>query len=176
MENQVLDELLNVIAVHRYVNLYSRHFIGKKNPQAIGKILSHIRDAQPGNYCLDSDVGAFTGCVDEEQEARVIVGMMTAELSSKQFKEPVTGAISITDALNKLNGRLDRPAIAVFHCFKDIYNEKEKDILRAIRKFLGMAESRLLGILIISDRTIDRWELFPESRLDRRHVAFFEYP
>lgn len=174
MKKDRLNELLNVIAVDRYVNFYFRD-CGSQDPQMLETIVSHTRDAQPGNYCFDIDVNAFVECEDEEQEAKVILEIINNELSQKRFKDPIPGAISIADALDKLNQRLDRPAIAVFHCFKDIYNEKEKDILRSIRTFKGMARSRFLGVLIISNRGINQWELFPESGLDERHVVSFEY-
>ena len=38
-----------------------------------------------------------------------------------------------------------------------------------------MTESRKLGVLIISSDQIEKWILYPDSNLDRRYVAPFEY-
>lgn len=175
MKNEMVDELLNVIAVRRYVNLFFREG-GEEIHHIAARIVARAREAQPQNFCIDIDARAFIECRDEEQEAKLILKLINKELSKKQFNESIPEAISIADAFDKLNARLDRPAIAIFHCFENIYDEKEKDILRSIRTFKGIAKGLLLGILIISNQKINRWELYPESNLDERHVAFFEYP
>jgi hypothetical protein len=177
MIDKFISELDNFITTNRYVNLHSKRFVGKEEGK---QNLEHFRSKlaeKCGSLVIDIDIKAFETCEDSEAEAAVILELIEKALKKHGFKDSIPGAISVTGALEKLSARLDRRALVVFHCFSDIYDEKEKDIFRAIRKFIEIFEkSRYLGILITSDRPVHHWELYPESKLDDRHVAYKEYP
>jgi hypothetical protein len=77
--------------------------------------------------------------------------------------------------MDQVNENLEKPAVIIFHYFQNHFDEKEKDILRSVRKYISLTESRFLGILLLSNDRVDKWELFPESNLDGRYVEFVEY-
>lgn len=177
MIDKFVSELDNFITVERYVNLHSKRFTGKEEGQRDLELFrSHLAE-ECGSLVIDIDIQAFETCEDIEAEAAVILELINKALKKHGFTGPISNAISVTGALEKLSAKLDRRALVVFQFFCDIYNEKEKDMLRAIRKFIEIFEKSLyLGILIISDGPTYHWELYPESKLDDRHVAYKEYP
>jgi len=78
--------------------------------------------------------------------------------------------------LLKWADQLDSEAILVFHYFHDLYSNLEKNILRSLRKTLRNQEeiSSRLGLLLLSNQPVYKWELYPESNLDDRHVSLFQ--
>ncbi|MFC2146384.1 hypothetical protein ACFLRT_03380 [Acidobacteriota bacterium] len=172
-----VSELTNFITANKYVNLYSKGFTRKKEDQQnVGHFRSQF-EKEYGNSLIDIDITKFEACETEEDEAEVILELINKALGINGSKGPIPDAISIAEALKKLSQKLDERNLVVFHCVSDIHDEKEKDILRAIRKFIEIFDkSQYLGILIISDRPTHHWELYPESNLDDRHVAIIEYP
>jgi hypothetical protein len=176
MMERFFKELENVITAKRYVNLYSKGFTRKGEDQ---KNVKHVRsklEKEYGNSLIDIDITKFKECETEEQEVEVFLELINTASEGNDSKESISSAISIAKALEKLSKKLDNPTLVVFHSFCDIHDEKEKDILRALRKFIEIYERSLyLGILIVSDRPTHHWELYPESNLDDRHVAFKEY-
>lgn len=177
MIDKFVSELDNFITANRYVNLHSKRFSVEEEGN---RNLQHFRSKfaeKCGNLLIDIDVKAFETCEEAEEEAAIILELINKALKKHGFKDSISDAISVTGALEKLSAKLDRRALVVFHFFCDIFDEKEKDIFRAIRKFIEIFEkSRYLGILIISDKPVHHWELYPESKLDDRHVAYKEYP
>ena len=176
MMDTFVKELDNFITSKRYVNLYSRRFTGKQEGQPNLEHFRSLLAGECGSLVIDIDMQAFETCEDTEAEAAVLLEMINKALEKHGFTDAIPDAISFTGALEKLSAKLDRRALVVFHFFCDIFSEKEKDIFRAIRKFIEIFEkSRYLGILIISDRPTHHWELYPESKLDDRHVVYKEY-
>jgi hypothetical protein len=177
MMERFFDELYNFITANRYVNLYSKGFTQKKDGQKNVELFRSQLKKEYGNSLIDIDIKKFENCETEEQEAEVFLDLINTALEGNDSKEPISSSISITKAMEELSKKLDSPTLVVFHCFCDIHDEKEKDILRALRKFIEIYERSLyLGILIVSDRPTHQWELYPESNLDERHVVFKEYP
>lgn len=183
MNDKFVNELSNYITEKRYVNLYSNEFSREvEDRQTLDFICSKLEE-EDGRFSILIDIKAFDTCEEEEEEkkeeeeAKVILELINRAIGENRFMPPLSNAMSITDALDKLSKTLDRRCLMIFHCFSDIYDEKEKDVLRAIRKFIEIFEkSFFLRILIISDRQVHHWELYPESKLDDRHVAYKEYP
>ena len=177
MMERFFKELDNMITANRYVNLYSKGFTGKREDQQNFKNVHSQLEQEYGNSLIDIDIKKFEPCETEEQEVEVFLELVNTAFEGNDSKEPISNVISNAEALEKLSKKLDNPALVVFHSFCDIHDEKEKDILRDIRKFIEIFEKSLyLGILIVSERPIHHWELYPESNLDDRHVAFKEYP
>ncbi len=177
MKRRSLDELLNLIAVKRYVNLCFKNCEENGRPY-INEIVSQFGQMQHLDYCFGVDLLVFLEAESEEEESRIFMDIINDELSRNRNREPISRGVSIASVLDQLNDALARPAIVVFYYFADNFCEKEKDILRSIRKYIYMAkekESEFLGILLVSCDPIDKWELFPESTLDGRHISFFEY-
>jgi hypothetical protein len=176
MMERFFKELGNVITANRYVNLYSKGFTLKREDQ---KNVKHVRsqlEKEYGNSLIDIDITKFKDCETEEQETEVFLDLINIAFEGNDSKEPISGTISIAKSLEELSKKLSHPILVVFHSFCDIHDEKEKDILRALRKFIEIYDRSLyLGILIVSDRPTHHWELYPESSLDERHVAFKEY-
>jgi hypothetical protein len=177
MMERFFKELDNVITANRYVNLYSKGFTREnENQKNLENFRSQLKK-EYGKSLIDIDIKKFEACETEEEEAEVFLELINKALKENDFKEPIANVISITEALYKLNKKIDTRTLAAFHCFSDVHDGKEKDILRAIRKFIEIFEKSLyLGILIVSDRPTYHWELYPESNLDDRHVTFKEYP
>jgi hypothetical protein len=172
-----LDTLLNTIAVKRYVNLFLRESENHELNAVKEEIVSPFK--QPGyhEFCLEVDIRSFSKCENEKQEAGVFLKIIkdlqsqSSALSNKKLK----GGRSISLIMDQVNEKLEKPAVIIFHYFQNHFSEKEKDILRSVRKYISLTESRFLGILLLSNDRVDKWELFPESNLDGRYVEFFEY-
>ena len=181
MDKQVLTTLENtisrlkkIIVGERFVNCYCREF-SPENQLKLEKFLSKLKESYKDIIYVDIHIQVFEGCKNEEIEANVLLGKINRETTAKGLDSFHQQAISIANALYKWSNSLDRRALLVFHCFHDRYNEKEKNILRSLRKALRNRNklSGYLGILIVSNRDVSQWELFPESNLDERNVAIF---
>jgi hypothetical protein len=172
-----VGELVNIITAKKYINLYSTGFTRKKEDQKNLEPLLILLRNEYDDFLIDIDIKVFAKCENEEDEAGVFLDLLNREWEKNSTISPIPSAISIAEALEKLSNQLNRRILVVFRSFTDIYDEKEKDIFRVLRKFIEIFEgSPYLGILIISDRPTYHWELYPESKLDERHVVFKEYP
>lgn len=170
-----MDErkLLNRITAKRYVNLYPG-IEGQLDARIASENASRIAEKkQSKTYYINVNIQNLTGSKKEKVER--FVDIINSELSKVQFKHWIHDAISIDNALEQLNENLDKPALIIFHYFEDPENESELDILKSIRKYIQMKDSFLLGILIISSKSITNWDLFPYSILDERLVEPFKY-
>ena len=182
MAEQVLEKLddsisrlKKIIVTNRYVNCYSRNFF-QGNQKGLNRFLSKLREAYKKIIYIDIDIQVFENYESEEEEAKVLLKLINRELTEKGLKSLKIQVISTDNVIYKSSNGLDRQALLVFHYFSDLYSEKEKNILRSLRKTLSNSNqlSSYLGLLIISNRSISQWELFPESNLDERYIAFFE--
>lgn len=178
MLEEIINELKDVIVIagDRFINCYSPEFSPENNKE-LKRFLAALRGEHKNIVYVDVDIESFETCEDEEQEAAVLLGLINSELTAKDCESVDINAISIGNALYKWSNVLDGRALVVFHCFHDVYSEKEKNILRSLRRAYRNKEdmSRYLSILIVSNRPVYRWNLYPESPFDERHVALFEY-
>jgi hypothetical protein len=176
MAKDTLNKLKNEIMNQRYVNCYSRQF-SPESPNELERFLSDLKNEYNKNIYLEINIRAFEACETEEAEVKALLELLNKELAEKGLVLFQGKAYSMSTAISKWSETLDSKALLVFHCFHDRYSEKEKDILRSLRKTLRDKNelSSYLGILIISNRKVSTWELFPESNLDDRHVIFYEY-
>ena len=174
MNEATIYQLQKVIVTDRFVNCYSREF-SRKNQRKLEQFLIRLKEIYKKIPYVEIDIQEFENCENEKQEAKVLMDMINLELTGKGIKGIQEHAISIPNSLYNWSEKLDKQSLVIFHCFHDIYSEKEKNILRSLRRTLTMAGSNYLGILIISNREIFKWELFPESNLDERHVVFFAF-
>lgn len=175
MKEEAIDTLKNTIVDKRFVNCYSREFSPEK-PEKLKQFLSQLKDIYKHVF-VRIDIREFEQCEDEEQEVEKLQESINRELTTLGLTLIQLHAFTIASALSKWSDKLDDQALLVFHCFHDRYSEKEKDILRVLRKTLSNKDelSGYLGILIVSNREVFRWELFPESNLDERHILFFDF-
>lgn len=175
MKEEMIYELKKTIMNKRFVNCYSREFSTGK-PEKLKQFLSLLKDMYKDVF-LRIDIREFEHCEDEEQEAEKLLESINRELTGQGLTLVQGQAFSIASAISKWSNELDSQTLLVFHCFNDRYSEKEKNILRALRKTLTNKNdlSGYLGILIVSNREAFKWELFPESNLDERHVLFFDF-
>ena len=171
MTENTLNKLKKIILIKRFVNGYSREFSGE-NQQALEQFLLNLEEAHKDIIYGDIDIRSFESCENEEQEATALLELINRQLTGKGLATLPNQAISIANALYKFSSSLDRQALLVFHSFHDLYSEKEKNILRSLRKAKRSKISSYLGLLIVSNRKVSKWELFPESNLDERHVIF----
>ena len=176
MREDTINKLKKVIVTKRFVNCYSGGF-SRENRQGLEQFLLKLKETYKNIIYVDIDIRGFGRCENEEQEANVLLDSINRELNGKDLNDPPAQAISIANVLHKWSNSLDNQVLLVFHCLNNRDSENEKNILRSIRKTLRNREkiSRYLGVLIISNFKVTRWELFPESNLDDRHVAFFEF-
>jgi hypothetical protein len=170
-----IGRLKKIVVGKRFVNCYSREF-SPENQQQLEQFLSKLKEAYKKIVYVDINIREFACCVNEEQEVTVLLELISRELTAKGLSSIHREAISIASALFTWSNGLDQQVLLVFRFFHDLYSEKEKNILRSLRKAIRNRDrlSSYLGILIISNREISTWELYPESNLDERHVAFFE--
>jgi hypothetical protein len=175
LENTI-SQLKKIIVGKRFVNCYSREF-SLENQQKLEQFLAKLREAYKNIIYVDIDIQKFAGCMNEEQEVKILLELISRELTGKGLSSIHIQAISIASALFKWSNGLNHQVLLVFRFFHDRYSEKEKNILRSLRKTIRNRDqlSSYLGILIVSSRNVSKWELFPESNLDERHVAFFEF-
>jgi len=174
MEKKI-KKLKSMITRERFFNCYSSDFSPDNKEGRLEKFLLRLKDEYKTILYVDVDIHVFEDCKDEEQEAKVLLELIDHELTGKGYNALEQETISITDALIKWSNTLDGSALLIFHCFHDLHSEKEKNILRSLRKIPRIEMSRYLAILILSNQKIFRWHLYPESDLDERHVAFSEY-
>jgi hypothetical protein len=170
-----IGRLKTLIVGKRFVNCYSREF-SPENQQQLAQFLSKLKEAYKNIIYVDIDIQVFAACINEEQEVKILLELISRELTGKGLSSIHLQAISIASALFTWSNGLNQQALLVFRFFHDLYSEKEKNILRSLRKTIRNRDqlSSYLGILIVSNRNVSKWELFPESNLDERHVTFFE--
>jgi hypothetical protein len=170
-----INQLKKIVVGQRFVNCYSRKFSLEKQ-QELEQFLSKLKEAYKDIKYVDIDVREFAACINEEQEVTILLELIRRELTAKGIGSIHLQAISIANALFTWSKGLDQQALLVFRFFHDLYSEKEKNILRSLRKTIRNSNqlSSYLGILILSNRNVSKWELYPESNLDERHLAFFE--
>jgi hypothetical protein len=174
MIQESVYRLKNIIASQRFVNCFSREF-SPENEGELRRLLSKLKEGY-NNLYIEIDIQGFENCENEEEEAMVLLEAIDRELI-RQGLAPFQGhAYAMSTALSRWGDTLDKRTVLIFHCFHDRYSEKEKNILRTLRKTLSNKGqlSGYLGILLVSNREVFKWELFPESNLDERHLAFFE--
>lgn len=176
MAKETLKKLKNEIVSKQFLNCYSRQF-SPESPEELEQLLSDLKNEYNKNIFVEINISTFEDYETEEEEVMALLELLNKELAEKGLASFHRQAYSMSTALSKWSKILDTKALLVFHCFHDRYSEKEKDILRSLRKALRDKNelSSYLGILIISNREISTWELFPESNLDDRHVKFIEY-
>lgn len=175
MMEDTINRLKKIIMTKRFVNCYSKA-LSPENKQELDQLLSTLKEEYKNIY-VNIDIQGFKGCDDEEQEANTLLALINRELTGKDLDSSPIQAISIANAIHKWSNNLASQVLLVFYLFHDLYSENEKDILRSLRKALRDRDeiSSYLGILIVSNRKISRWELFPESNLDDRHLTLFEF-
>ncbi len=171
MEERALKKLSNRIAVTRYVNL---HFDGKEqDSETIAKIVEEVKKRQSKSYCIAFDIVQIPK--KESEAIQFLINTINETLSKQQFKHWLHDAISIDSVLEQLNERLEKPALIAFYHFKNPEDEKEKELLQSVRKYIQTKSSLLLGVLIISTHPVGKWNLSPYSDLDQRFVEYFFY-
>ncbi len=170
---ETINRLKNCIATKQFVNCYSRKF-SLENQAQLELLLAKLKEGYH-SMVVDINIQECQHCGSEEEEAAFMLKLINKELTAKGFNSIPTEALSIANALHKFSQSLDERALLIFHYFHDLYDEKEKNILRSLRKAHRNELSAYLRILILSDKQTSKWQLFPESNLDERHVAFFEY-
>lgn len=180
MNEKTINHLSNVLSVNRFVNVCLKENEGLDQHSFNNNFIAPFKEPGENEFCLDIDIHAFLKCDNEKQEAKIFRKIISKTLSnhpaasSKKLKEER----SITLIMDKLNENLEKSALIIFHHFHNNFSEKEKDILRSIRKYIGLTKEkptkRFLGVMVLSNDRVDRWELFPESNLDGRYVSFFE--
>ncbi len=176
MYKKIISHLNNVIADNQFVNCIAPAF-DREDDRDLKRFRDDLRRGIR-NLQVHVDSQAFQDCKNEEQEAAVLLEMINHELEAVGQPAFSKQELSISSALKKWGDQLQKRVVVVFHFFHDTFGEKEKNILRSIRKAVRYVEedqlSPRLGILILSDRPVSDWELLPESNLDKRHVVFFE--
>jgi len=170
-----INQLKKIVVGKRFVNCYSREFPLEKQEE-LEQFLSKLKEAYKDIIYVDIDIQEFASCINEEQEVTILLELISGELTGKGLSRIHLQAISIANALFSWSKGMDQQVLLVFRLFHDLYSEKEKNILRSLRKTLRNSDqlSSYLGILILSNRNVSKWELYPESNLDERHLTFYE--
>jgi len=176
MAKETLKKLKNEIVSKQFLNCYSRQF-SPESPEELERLLSDLKNEYNKNIYVEIDIRAFEDYETEEEDVKALLELINRKLTAKGLEPVHRQAYSLATALSRWSETLDTKTLLVFHCFHDRYSEKEKDILRSLRKAISNKDriSGYLRILITSNRKISTWELFPESNLDDRHVTPFEY-
>ena len=171
-----IKKLKNMIASKRFVNCYSGNF-SKKNQQELEQFLLKLREVHQSIIYVGIDAQVFDNFNEEEQEGAVFLELINRELTEKGLTNVDIKAISIANAFVKWSNELQERALIVFHFFSNPQNEREKNILRSLRKATRNKDQikSYLSMLIVSDKKIHNWELYPESNLDERQVVYFKY-
>lgn len=175
IQADTLNKLKNIIAGNRFVNCFTHGFSEEKSRE-LDEFLASLKAEYRDKILVAVDIQAFAACENEEKEAAVLVDAINREFAAKGLTEFSQHVISVSNAIHMWGKDLDERVLLVFHCFRDLYSENEKNILRSLRKTHRNERelSSYLRILIVSDRKISRWLLFPESNLDERHATLFE--
>lgn len=172
MEEKNLKKLMNRITVRRYVNLHA-----DGNPLELGTIddlIKRIAEMDSPKYSIAINIKSMPGN-DEREEAGYLKEIINEEMAKKRFPHWIHEADAIDSLLHHLNGLLEDPALLIFYQFTSPDDEKEKNLLRSIRKFIQMRESLFLGLLLISSQKLYKWNILPMTDLDERIVEFFPY-
>lgn len=174
MIEETVYRLKNMITTQRFVNCCSRK-LSVENKEGLECLLTNLKEGYKNIY-VEIDVREFEKCENEKEEVNVLLESIDRELNRQGLDRFQGEVYSMATALSRWGDTLHKQALLVFHCFHDRYSENEKDILRSLRKTISNKDriSSYLRILIISNRKVSTWELFPESNLDDRHLAFFE--
>jgi hypothetical protein len=170
---KTIEQLKMKITAKQSLNCFSREFT-PGNKKKLEPLLTKLKETYNHSIYVDIDIQGFESCEEEDQEANVLLEIINRELDGKGLDPIHPPAISIASALLNWSKTLDKHSLLVFHCFHDPYKAKEKNILRSLRKALRNELSSYIRLLILSNREITRWHLFPESNLDERYTAFFE--
>jgi hypothetical protein len=170
MEEIKLRKLINRIIIRRYVNLYADG--NALDTEIIDDMIDKITGMQEKVYCIAVDIKSIP-VGDEKQEADYLKDIVNEEMAKKQFPHWIHEANTIEHLLHQLNERLEDPALIIFYQFTSPEDEKEKDLLRSLRKFIQMRESLLLGLLLISSQKLGKWDLHHYSDIDERVVEYF---
>lgn len=175
MTEDIQKNLKDVIVQHQFVNCYSPEF-SPGDRAAIEAFLVKLRGIHKRVIYIDLDSLGFEQCQNEEEEANLLLGLIGKERQARGLGDLNMKAISITSALRKWSETLNERILLVLHFFHDLYSEKQKNILRSIRRTCPDRSklSAYLRILMVSNRRVLDWELYPESNLDDRFVKFFE--
>ncbi len=168
MDEKSVSELLNRITVRRYLNLYFSGDDKERRAAANDTVKRIMAGKLPGDCYIDVNIDDLPE--SEESANKSFAAVMNDRLSGARLNHWIQDDISIGNALEQLNKKLEKPALIIFYYFRDQDSKKEKYVLRSIRKFIEMRESLFLGILILSSDGIENWDLFPYSNLDERHV------
>lgn len=172
MDKKKLRQLINFITKDRYVNL---HADGKAlDTEIINDIIDRVTGMQKKVYCIAVDIKNIPGG-GEKKEARYLKDFINEEMAKKQFPHWIHETKRIENLLHQLNERLEDPALIIFYQFISPEDEKEKDLLRSIRQFIMMKDSILLGLLLISNQKLGKWDLSPLSNIDERVGVYFSY-
>ncbi|MCK4765421.1 MAG: hypothetical protein KAW12_24680 [Candidatus Aminicenantes bacterium] len=176
MDEKEMRNLLNRTINHCYVNLHARgNPLEEKN---IRGMLTKIKNMLGEILCITVEIKNIPGKGkknEEKEEANYLKDVVNEEMTKKQFRHWIHDANSIDHLLHQLNKRLEDPVIIIFHQFKLPNKEEEKNILRSIRKFIQLRESRLLKLLMVSSEKLDKWDLRPYSDMDERAVEYILY-
>lgn len=172
MSNRFILTLMNRTFVRGSVNLHS-----EGDPIEIGIIdglISRISSMLSDCYSISVDIGDIPN-KKEELQAHFLKDFINEEMAKRQFSHWIHRANTIDSVLHQLNQRLEKPTLLIFFQFVSNKNNKEKDILRSIRKFIQMRDSLFLGILLISSEKLYKWDLRPYSDLDERMIEFISF-
>ncbi len=167
MYEDTIDTLQTLIVNNQFLNGYARNF--SPDEQELTTFLTELK-LSTNRLQVHVDIREFKDCNDEESEAETLLAIIKREVIARNIEAIDFQAINISSALQKWGGLLENRTLIVFQCFNDPFSEKEKNILRSLRKALRDKEdiSGYLGILIISTRPVSKWVLLPESNLDER--------
>jgi len=180
MELKTITEILNTVTVKKYVNLCfdgdlpadagKAAEIAEKAAQIAGIICGITGDK---TYYIDVNIADLLE--DISAAGSRMTEIFNEQLAKHRFRYWFDKALAIDDALMQLNYWLDRPALVVFHFFKNTTNRQERDILIAIRKFIMQRESVFLRLLILSNNPVNAWDLSPYSDLDEPYIGIGKY-
>ncbi len=173
---KIAGKILNLAVSNRYVNCHSNRF-SQNETMELFSLISAIKQKHAPPV-VELNTLAFRRCREgelcQECEAELLRESINQVLTANGKPPLETSAISMPVILNRWSSVLESPALLIFHCFHDLYDDTEKNILRSVRQAHDYINSRLLGLLLFSTQPVSKWELLPESPLDDRHVALFE--
>ena len=188
MDKKKMRKFLNRITNSRFVNL---HLADVPEPvDQAGDIDAEKKSFDPGkdifeeiwdgkytnNYCIDVNIGSITkDNKDEKAMGKKLADIINREMAKKRFPHWIRESLSIEDALEQFDKRLDRAAIIIFHYFQNPKDKKEKDILTSLRKFIDKNNPLYVQILIISSKKTENWDLSPYSFLDERFLEYISW-
>jgi len=172
MNKEKLRQLMNRITVRRFVNLHADG--NTLDTGIINDVINSVTEMHQGVYCIAVDIKSIP-VGDEKKEAGYLKDIINEEMTKKQFPHWIHEANTIEHLLHQLNERLEDPTLIIFYQFISPEDEKEKNLLRSLRQFIQMRDSLLLGLLLISSKKLDKWDLRPYSDIDERVVEYFSH-